>query len=147
MKAAWLGAVDGMVGRLAARLAASPHDPAPSFVLAATGDHSTPALFGDHSVEPVPFAASTVRAVAASLGGGGRLERVYGRGPARIDPVPADPAGPPLSSWGGAPPPPTFPPPPAFDEAAAAAGCLGRFPGREVMPLLARLASTWGRGW
>ena len=53
----------------------------------------------------------------------------------------------PVRLRGGAPPPPpssTFPPVSAFDEASAAAGNLGRFPGRELMPLLARMAGAWG---
>jgi 2,3-bisphosphoglycerate-independent phosphoglycerate mutase len=147
LKAAWLGAVDAMVGRLVGRLAGGVGgggegaDPArPPFILAVTGDHSTPAVFGDHSVEPVPFAAAPVGPLAAALGGATALEGRYG-GVGRLEPVPLGPAGgaPPRP-----PPPATFPPPPAFDEAAAAAGSLGRFPGREVMPLLARMAREWG---
>jgi 2,3-diphosphopglycerate-independent phosphoglycerate mutase len=136
LKAAWLGAVDAMVARLAGRLASGGNGRGHSFVLAATGDHSTPALFGDHSVEPVPFAASTVGAVVRAVGG--RLVEAACAGPARIEPVPLQSH---QQRWS---PPSTFPPPPAFDETAAAAGCLGRFPGREVMPLLARLAGAWG---
>jgi 2,3-diphosphopglycerate-independent phosphoglycerate mutase len=138
LKAAWLGAVDAMVGRLAGRLASGGGGSAhPSFILAVTGDHSTPAVFGDHSVEPVPFAAAPVSLLVKALGGAEALVARYG-GAARLEPV-----------WlrGGAPPPPpssTFPPVSAFDEASAAAGNLGRFPGRELMPLLARMAGAWG---
>ncbi len=31
------------------------------FAVAVTGDHSTPAVYGDHSHEPVPFAIAHVR--------------------------------------------------------------------------------------
>ncbi len=31
------------------------------FAVAVTGDHSTPAVYGDHSHEPVPFAVAHVR--------------------------------------------------------------------------------------
>ena len=39
------------------------------FAVAVTGDHSTPAVYGDHSHEPVPFAIAHVRhAVRRTLG-------------------------------------------------------------------------------
>jgi len=141
LKAAWLGAVDAMVGRLVGSLAGGGGGGSTAaaagdcVLLAVTGDHSTPAAFGDHSIEPVPFAAAPVAALARALGGGAALLERYG-GAARLEPV-GVPVGRPR-------PPPAFPPPPAFEEAAAAAGCLGRFPGREMMPLLARLAGAWG---
>ena len=78
----YLEAVDAMVGQLIRRLgqaedsasqAASQHtgpamgaDQAGSgagrqYAVCITGDHSTPAVFGDHSHEPVPFALAHVR--------------------------------------------------------------------------------------
>lgn len=50
-----------MVGQLIARLvAAEGADSSRRFSVAVTGDHSTPAVFGDHSHEPVPFAAAHI---------------------------------------------------------------------------------------
>ena len=135
LKAAWLGAVDAMVGRLVGRLGAA--GGGRSFLLAVTGDHSTPAAFGDHSVEPVPFAAAPVGGVVEALGGAEGLLARYG-GPARLEPVAVDARA--------VVRPASFPPGVAFDEAAAACGALGRFPGREMMRLLARMAGGEGVG-
>ena len=69
LKVRGLQAADHMVGQLARRLweartqvlrgNASTGRPAaapPRFLLCVTGDHSTPAEYGDHAEEPVPFA-------------------------------------------------------------------------------------------
>jgi 2,3-bisphosphoglycerate-independent phosphoglycerate mutase len=45
-----------------------------SYAVCVTGDHSTPAVFGDHSHEPVPFAVARVRDAVAAMGGEAQLE-------------------------------------------------------------------------
>ena len=53
--------VDQMVRQLVARLsAAEVAETDVRFSVVVTGDHSTPAVFGDHSHEPVPFAIADV---------------------------------------------------------------------------------------
>jgi len=53
--------VDQMVRQLVARLSAAKEaGEATRFTVVVTGDHSTPAVFGDHSHEPVPFAVAAV---------------------------------------------------------------------------------------
>ena len=50
-----------MVRQLVARLSAAEKAEADvRFTIVVTGDHSTPAVFGDHSHEPVPFAIADV---------------------------------------------------------------------------------------
>lgn len=64
LKVDCIEAVDAMLGQLIRRLCEGGEDA----VVAVTGDHSTPVLFGDHSHEPVPFAMSTVNRIEALLG-------------------------------------------------------------------------------
>lgn len=59
----YLEVVDVMVGQLLRRLAEAEAQGAVRFAVCVTGDHSTPALFGDHSHEPVPLAIAHVRHV------------------------------------------------------------------------------------
>ena len=59
----YLEVVDVMVGQLLRRLAEAEAQGAYRFAMCVTGDHSTPALFGDHSHEPVPLAIAHVRHV------------------------------------------------------------------------------------
>ncbi len=54
-----------MVGQLLRRLWEAQQQGDSPFVLAVTGDHSTPVVFGDHSHEPVPFAAAHVEDVVS----------------------------------------------------------------------------------
>ena len=88
-KMAWLRAVDAALARLVRKLGSKRGEKggggskSPEVVVAVTGDHSTPVEFGDHSCEPVPFAAAPLRAVVEALllgknedeeGGGGEKE-------------------------------------------------------------------------
>jgi hypothetical protein len=62
----FLEVVDTMVGQLLRRLAEDEERRGGGpYLLAVTGDHSTPVMFGDHSHEPVPFAAAHVRDVVS----------------------------------------------------------------------------------
>jgi hypothetical protein len=153
----------------------------PSFALVVTGDHSTPVLFGDHSHEPVPFAAALLEDVVSCLGGPTALAAAHPLRKISMPPVQCDlepghlatetgdaagglagssgaagnigAAG---SGGGSAPPTATLPssssPPPSpplwdsvsvFSEAAmGAGGCLGRFPGSEVMGIVRGLVGA-----
>ena len=53
--------LDQMVLQLITRLWIAEKSGAGPFSILVTGDHSTPALFGDHSHEPVPLAVAPVR--------------------------------------------------------------------------------------
>ena len=53
--------VDQMVLQLIKRLWIAEKSGGGKFSILVTGDHSTPALFGDHSHEPVPLAVAHVR--------------------------------------------------------------------------------------
>jgi 2,3-bisphosphoglycerate-independent phosphoglycerate mutase len=66
----FLEVVDVMVGQLLRRLwEAQQQQGEGPFLLAVTGDHSTPVVFGDHSHEPVPFAAAHVQDVVSGWAG------------------------------------------------------------------------------
>lgn len=131
LKVRWLRVVDRVAAALVARLQSArlTH----RTLLAVTGDHSTPVDYGDHSSEPVPFAAAPVDAVAGVLGEG-RLAEARGDGL----------APPSVGDGSSLLTAPRVPGAPAFDEVAAAGGCLGRFPGGQVVPLLVSLAEVWG---
>ena len=61
MQVRYFEVVDQMVRQLVARLSAAEEaQPDVRFTVVVTGDHSTPAVFGDHSHEPVPFAIADV---------------------------------------------------------------------------------------
>lgn len=64
MQVKYFEVVDKMVRQLVARLSAAEEAGMASFTLVVTGDHSTPAIFGDHSHEPVPFAIAHVEYVS-----------------------------------------------------------------------------------
>lgn len=61
-----------MIGHLLVRL----HDAEQQqqHCICITGDHSTPVVFGDHSHEPVPFAAARVCEAVAAMGGQQQLD-------------------------------------------------------------------------
>jgi hypothetical protein len=63
MQVKYFEVVDKMVRQLVARLSAAEEAGTLPFTLVVTGDHSTPAIFGDHSHEPVPFAIAHVKYV------------------------------------------------------------------------------------
>jgi len=165
-KMAWLRAVDAALERLTVKLSDNlePFEGAPGVVVAVTGDHSTPVEFGDHSCEPVPFAAAPLLAVTAAAkakkkktkgkkkkeaenGGGGSESDEEGEIVApseeemrRVVSELATAAE--EEEYG--PFPSLSSPLASFDETSASRGSLGRFPGAEVMPLLVRLSAAWG---
>ena len=122
-KIEWIERSDAMVGLILSLLAApGPNGPQEAlWSLVVTGDHSTPVRYGDHAVEPVPFVVTAVQHLPAFTTTSRQQQRAWGhndRAQALRD----------LCT--------TSNPVRRFDEISCAQGLLGRFPGREVMPLL-----------
>jgi 2,3-bisphosphoglycerate-independent phosphoglycerate mutase len=88
------------------------------FIIALTGDHTTPLISGDHTFEPVPFTASTFSSLIENLGidksESKRLQELRNL----RDTVER------------------------FDEISACEGVLGRFPGSEMMGILKKFKKS-----
>lgn len=134
-----LEAVDRAIGQLARLLWEGESTGKFQYSLCVTGDHSTPVEYGDHSFEPVPFAICWLKDFVGAVGG---VSTVLGTS---LDPFPlptikaseelADDVGieqersKQLQSFNGDSVC-------EFNEIAAARGCLGRFPGGEMMGII-----------
>ncbi|XP_004304161.1 PREDICTED: uncharacterized protein LOC101299214 [Fragaria vesca subsp. vesca] len=133
-----LEAVDRAIGQLARLLWETESTGKFQYFLCVTGDHSTPVEYGDHSFEPVPFTICSLKDFVGAVG----VEMVLG---ASLDPFPL-----PTVKEGEYPTEPVemaqeqTKQPRAFNgdsvcefnEIAAARGCLGRFPGGEMMGVI-----------
>lgn len=84
------------------------------FIIALTGDHTTPLISGDHTFEPVPFTATTYSALLENLGIEKDSKRIQELKNIRDNVE-------------------------KFDEVSACEGVLGRFPGSEMMGVLKNL--------
>lgn len=117
-------------------------------VIGITGDHSTPAEFGDHSHEPVPVVMGTVKDIIGGMGGGDIVQSIdLGALPLpetlmemnyseRLDTY---------FPWkrkllSGKSPTALNDAVTAFSEIDCARGCLGRFPGNFVVPTLKKMS-------
>ncbi|KAI3747952.1 hypothetical protein L6452_10710 [Arctium lappa] len=134
-----LEAVDKAIGQLARLLWEAESTGRFQFSLCVTGDHSTPVEYGDHSFEPVPFTLCRLKDYVGAVGG----ESVVLQTCLDAFSLPTVEAGEELSSsadvvaeekersrafsgdsvW-------------KLDEIAAAKGCLGRFPGGQMMGII-----------
>ena len=135
LKVNLLRAVGEMVRQLARLLWRHQQETGIEYVLCCTGDHSTPAAFGDHSHEPVPFTVAHLADVVRALGGEEALGCVSLEA-VQMPPVDAPAVA--AEAGGGRVPgaPVAGDAVGAFDEIAAAEGALGRFLGAGVVPLL-----------
>lgn len=116
-----------------------------------TGDHSTPVLSGDHSFEPVPFVmcrftrALATEAFKTSNIASEALRTCNTEGDAlksiNIPSSLGTPDATPLSSSSSSSSISSSAALPSFDEIACASGALGRFPGREMMPMIKRFGT------
>ncbi|XP_047317501.1 probable 2,3-bisphosphoglycerate-independent phosphoglycerate mutase [Impatiens glandulifera] len=129
-----LEAVDRAIGQLAKLLWQAEKCGGFQYSLCITGDHSTPVEYGDHSFEPVPFTLCHLKDFVGALGGETAIMETS------LDPfpLPTVKAGDgfevedevdrseKVKAYAGDS---VF----EFDELSAARGCLGRFPGGEMM--------------
>lgn len=103
------------------------------FVLVVTGDHSTPVTVGDHTCDPVPFLVTTLSRLPSfphHLSKDRRPEEnAIEAGQQRTMTMTMQER----KSLG-------------FGETACSRGVLGRFPGKEVMPFLLRIATAANTG-
>lgn len=134
-----LEAVDQAIGQLSRLLWEAESSGNFQYFLCVTGDHSTPVEYGDHSFEPVPFAMCRLKDFVGAVGG---EPIVLGTS---LDPfsLPTIKAGEDLTDDVGIEQERSkqlqafngdsvF----EFNEIAAARGCLGRFPGGEMMGII-----------
>lgn len=134
-----LEAVDRAIGQLARLLWQTESTGKFQYFLCVTGDHSTPVEYGDHSFEPVPFTLCRLKDFVGALGGESVLLETS------LDPFPLptikageditddslmqDPRNKQFKACAGDSVC-------EFHELAATRGCLGRFPGSEMMGII-----------
>ncbi|XP_030484027.2 uncharacterized protein LOC115700581 [Cannabis sativa] len=136
-----LEAVDRAIGQLAKFLWEAESTGEFQYSLCVTGDHSTPVEYGDHSFEPVPFALCRLKDFVGAVG----LESILGTSTDPF-PLPTIDEGEDLADNVAAEQEEAKGPLQAFagdsvyelNEIAAARGCLGRFPGGEMMGVIKR---------
>lgn len=139
LKVKALEAVDRAVGQLAKLLWQAESTGKFQYFLCVTGDHSTPVEYGDHSFEPVPFSMCRLTDFVGAVGG----ESIVMETSLDPFPLPTVKAGEDLvedkmekerssqrlKSFSGDSVC-------ELNEVAAARGCLGRFPGGEMMGVI-----------
>ncbi|XP_021763490.1 uncharacterized protein LOC110728151 [Chenopodium quinoa] len=139
LKVKGLEAVDRAIRQLAKLLWQAELTGKFEYFLCVTGDHSTPVDYGDHSFEPVPFALCRLRDFVGAIGG----ESILMETSLEPFPLPTVNAGEDLGDecicddeirasvkafCGDSVS--------ELSEIAAARGCLGRFPGSEMMGII-----------
>ncbi|EPS70078.1 hypothetical protein M569_04674 [Genlisea aurea] len=138
LKVRGLEGVDRAVGQLAKLLWQSESTGEFRYYICVTGDHSTPVEYGDHSFEPVPFGLCGLKEFVGAAGGEWSILEVC------LDPFPLETEVEEVevddvcSSRGGREVCWAFSGDDVweFNEIAAARGCLGRFPGSEMMGII-----------
>lgn len=137
LKVRGLEAVDKAIGQLAKLLWQTEQSGNFQYYICVTGDHSTPVEYGDHSFEPVPFSLCKLKDFVNAVGESTVMETSL-----ETFPLPSVKSGEDLSedlefletvsdvkAWCGDE---VF----EFNEIAATKGCLGRFPGSEMMGVI-----------
>ena len=138
LKVRGLEAVDRAIGQLARFLWEAEKSGHYQYFICVTGDHSTPVQYGDHSFEPVPFAVCRLRDFVGAIGQDNVMNT-----PLDDFPLPSVKSGEDLTD-SSEPAERTPDERKAFTgdtvceytEIAAARGCLGRFPGSEMMGII-----------
>ncbi|XP_020265458.1 uncharacterized protein LOC109841023 [Asparagus officinalis] len=143
LKVRGLEAVDKAIGQLAKLLWPAEKSGNFQYYICVTGDHSTPAEYGDHSFEPVPFALCKLKDFVRAKGEDKLMETSL-----ETFPLPSVKAGEDLSeevvssertsfykAFGGDEVS-------EFSEIAAARGVLGRFPGSEMMGIIKKFIKS-----
>ncbi|XP_021287672.1 uncharacterized protein LOC110419106 [Herrania umbratica] len=137
-----LEAVDQAIGQLAKLLWQAESTGNFQYFVCVTGDHSTPVEYGDHSFEPVPFTMCQLKDYVGAIGG----ESVVLETSLDPFPLPTVKAGEDLNEDIGLEKGRRCKQVQAFcgdsvfelNEIAAARGCLGRFPGGQMMEIIKR---------
>ena len=138
LKVKALEAVDKALGQLARLLWEAESTGKFQFFLCVTGDHSTPVEYGDHSFESVPFAICRLKDFVGAIG-----ESTISKTSLDPFPIPSVKSGEDLlddleteerrdkccQAYSGDS---VY----ELNEVAAAKGCLGRFPGGEMMGIV-----------
>ncbi|KAH1238568.1 2,3-bisphosphoglycerate-independent phosphoglycerate mutase 1 [Glycine max] len=137
LKVKALEAVDKALGQLARLLWEAESTGKFQFFLCVTGDHSTPVEYGDHSFESVPFAICRLKDFVGAIG-----ESTISKSSLDPFPIPSVKSGEDLlddleteerdkccEAYSGDS---VY----ELNEVAAAKGCLGRFPGGEMMGII-----------
>ena len=134
-----LEAVDRAISQLAKLLWSTELSGKFKYYLCVTGDHSTPVEYGDHSFEPVPFALCRLEDFVRAAGGeeavNGTSLEYFSLPSANVVEDLAEELqlieekGDEQKSFSGDSVC-------EFNELAAARGCLGRFPGSEMMSIV-----------
>lgn len=140
LKVKGLEAIDRAVRQLAKLLWQAESTGRFEYYLCVTGDHSTPVEYGDHSFEPVPFALCRLKDFVGAIGG----ESILMETSLESFPLPTVKAGEDLTEECIFGDEGTRTSVKAFcadsvyelNEIAAARGCLGRFPGSEMMGII-----------
>ncbi|KAJ7942384.1 2,3-bisphosphoglycerate-independent phosphoglycerate mutase [Quillaja saponaria] len=149
LKVKALEAVDQAIGQLAKLLWEVESTGSYQYVLCVTGDHSTPVEYGDHSFEPVPFSICRLKDFVGALGESTILST-------SLDPfpLPTVKAGKDLMDDSGIKQETRNKESQSFsgdsvyefDEISAARGCLGRFPGGEMMGIITTFLKCLAKG-
>ncbi|GAA0150008.1 mutase [Lithospermum erythrorhizon] len=135
-----LEAVDKAIRQLARLLWQAESSGKFQYSICVTGDHSTPVEYGDHSFEPVPFTLCRLKDFVGAIGGEEVLMRTsldpfplpavkVGEDLSRDAEIEETKGGKQLKSFNGDSVC-------EFHEIDAARGCLGRFPGSEMMGII-----------
>ncbi|XP_057482179.1 uncharacterized protein LOC130769059 [Actinidia eriantha] len=135
-----LEAVDRAIGQLARLLWQAESTGNFQYFICVTGDHSTPVEYGDHSFEPVPFTLCRLKDFVGAVGG----ESFILETSLEPFPLPTTKPGEDLADNLGLEEAKRSVQLKAFcgdsvckfDEIEAARGCLGRFPGSEMMGII-----------
>ena len=156
LKVALIEKADAMLGQLLRLLWEQQRAGKSRFIVCVTGDHTTPVRIGDHSHEPVPFVVARLDNIANAFGEDNLLATSLEPLQLVDEHIATLPTDPPNDERARVRLDATSVHPSdddsigidtvaTFTENGAAYGSLGRFPGKEVMPLLRRMQADYER--